>query len=459
MKRWMWLCLFGVFGVPIAFAAQSKLEVVMIMPPTAVDPAGDRNVFSTSLDVQGGAVVTSYVAPPPPGVIDDGLNLQTIVKVGRPGPDGQWLWKSKVIEPNTARDPWHNQSSVAFDALGYVHVAYNMHNEPWQYSVSASPADVSTFEFRGQRETMAQRTRVHKSNQTDFPTAGEAAIPGNEITYPAFFRSSDGGLFVTYRYAVAPARPWLQRRFAGGIARYDSQKRIWQAIGGEVARLEGDLARTIEPPPPAWPFAINPGWTVYLPVLAFDRGGGLHVAWSWRPEQAGMETYLPSYAFRPTASFVTANFFAADGTKRSLPLTLLTSQEVGNFGREKPFYAPKSMAIAANGDPLLVLQPLTGGRLLLRLEKATGKWLEPEPTPEAASQIVVDRQGREWMFATGLKIFRRNNSELPWRQIGVVSSGLCSPFVKYSETSNSIYIKAKSCDESKIMIYEVKSLD
>jgi len=131
-------------------------------------------------------------------------------------------------DTRTLLDPYHTQPSLAFDRNGYLHVAYNMHNLPWQYVVSHQPYDVRQFDFNGQSVTLSQLDALRLSNKTHYPDVGKAQIPGNQITYPAFFKNRAGDLYLTYRYALRPARAWEERARAAGVARYDADNRTWR---------------------------------------------------------------------------------------------------------------------------------------------------------------------------------------------------------------------------------------
>jgi hypothetical protein len=207
----------------------------------------------------------------------------------------------------------------------------------------------------------------------------------------------------------------------------------------------------------SWPFAAAPGSTVYLPVLAFDNNGGTHIAWNWRPEQAGEDTYEPSYAYQSPAQAGKGSVQAADGTQLSLPVGMSDVLSVPGFAPGTSFYAAKSLAVAANGDVLLVVHSVKGGRMLLRLDRKKGIWSVPVATPAGASQIVVDRQGREWMFATGLRIFMRPAGGSRWNELESVGKKLCSPVVSYSSPEDAFYVRVKDCNEAAALIYRIST--
>ena len=106
------------------------------------------NVFSTPITFFGNSIFTVRVEPPQGE--SNQINLRTVISKGIIGPNGQWKWTSYTIENRTLEDKYHTQPSLIVDKKGYIHVAYNMHNMPWQYSISKKPEDISEFVFKGE---------------------------------------------------------------------------------------------------------------------------------------------------------------------------------------------------------------------------------------------------------------------------------------------------------------------
>ena len=57
------------------------------------------------------------------------------------------------------QNKYHTQASIGIDKLGHIHVAYNMHNTPWQYSISEYSENIESFIFFGQEVSMAQKLK------------------------------------------------------------------------------------------------------------------------------------------------------------------------------------------------------------------------------------------------------------------------------------------------------------
>lgn len=434
-----------VFGVLHLFAAAvqaGQIPVETMLPEIAVDQEGDKNVFATPFDYRDGTLVTVHVEPPGAGGTEH-ANLRTVVRLGSRDSTGRWSWESKVIEDRTLRDPWHTQASVAFDRHGFIHVAYNMHNMPWQYSVSTAPMSIAGFAFRGQPVSEDELHQVRFRNKTPFPDSGTAAIPGNQVTYPMFFSDANKELYVTYRFALRPARAWKERGFAGGIARYDADSKLWTSVGGEHRRTRDDVADRSNPSAAAaYPFAFEDGYSVYLITLSFDSGNGVHAFWNWREGGAGTDTTRPSHAYSPDGR----RFVKRSGEVLRLPVRRVDSEPIEPALARDPSYAPKSAAVLPEGTPLVVIQSISGGRYLYALPKSTGRWTEGEPMPDGASEILVDAKGDQWAFASGLKVFTRGALGEPWRRVGEIGNDLCSPRVRYFGPERRFIVHAKRCD-------------
>lgn len=428
-------------GLSIGLAQAGKVE--LIMPPFDISPLGDVSVFATPIDVQNGMVAVAFVTGPDVETSPGYLN--TVVRAGNKS-GGEWQWSTTRIDARTLLDPYHAQPSLAFDKNGYVHIAYNMHNLPWQYAISRQPYDVSQFSFNGQLVTLAQFDALRLTNKTHHPDAGKAGIPGNQISYPAFFKNRAGDLYITYRYAMKPARGWEKRARAAGVALYDADNHTWLPVGASLVRGPGDADFDGKPIPSTTVFAYDPGYIPYLVTLAFDADDAMHAVWTWwdrSSHQSGNANVYPSYRKldNPTQPAAIAN--AASG-------------RIPGWPSDAIFNTAKSLAVAANGDVLVILEPQGQNRKLMRLDRSKGKWGPAEDTPHSASKVLVDRDGNEWLFASGLHLFKRAPGGNWSRPLGI-GRNLCDPRPVYSHTEHSFYILAKTCPvRDKALVYRYR---
>lgn len=432
----------------LAAPAYAAMSLAVVLPPLTVDPA-NASAFATPLAYRDGVVYTVNVEPGDDSDTDVGLH--TVVRRGARDSDGHWRWRSHLLDAHTVDDPYHTEASIALDKRGYVHVVYNMHYLPWQYSVSRQPDSIAAFEFRGQHVPPQERDSALRG-KVGFPGPGTAAIPGNQITYPAFFSDRDGELYVTYRYAVKPKRGWYERLFAGAIARYDVETRRWQQLGEAVRQSRADVALP-EGVASAMthPFAMQPGWWVYQIRLAFDRDNGMHATWMWRKGNAGPDSTRPSYAYSPDTG---AHFYRSDGSRYALPITLdnvelITPKALAERAPDG-FYNPASVAVSAGGNPRMSVQTIGGRRYAVRLG-ADGRWHGPDKVSYDARQTVFDSKGYQWAFATGLIVLRRRVNaagapESDWHNV-YSGGGLCHPRVQWAEHERAFYVHANILDD------------
>lgn len=439
MSEVLYLLLVACIGfIPLEDTLADEIE--LILPPTAVSPQGDLSVFSTPMDVQDGHVVLAYVAEADSSTSPGYLN--TVIRLGKKV-GIVWQWQSAKIDTHTLFDPYHTQPSIAFDKNGHVHAAYNMHNLPWQYVASEKPYDISQFVFYGQSISLRDLDALRLENKTHYPNIGHALIPGNQITYPAFFKNRSGDLFVSYRYAMRPARNWENRSIAAGIARFDEDNWTWTPIGSPISLSNGDAVHIENKAVSTAPFAYDENYVPYLVTLAFDASNAMHAIWTWwnkSSNQTGAVTVLPTYK---QIAESTQNTSQADTKSGRIPVwsTLTT------------FNTAKSIAIAANGDVLAILEPQGQNRKLVRLSRVTRNWSQPVDTPNSASKILVDRNGNEWVFASGLKLFKRTPGGA-WSRPISIGYNLCDPRPVYSAEENSFYIYAKTCPtRDNVMVY------
>lgn len=280
-------------------------------------------------------------------------------------------------------------------------------------------------------------------NKTHYPSRGRTLIPGNQITYPAFFKDRAGELFISYRYAMRPARSWEARSRAAGIARFDTNAWAWLPVGGVENLSNGDFIHPGASDFTTTVFAYDASYEPYLIILAFDANNAMHAIWTWWDKAStltGSSNVFPTYS-------------KIDDTTLSTTVASTASGRIPGWSSTTAFNTPKSIAIAANGDVLAILEPQGVNRKLIRRDRLTGTWSSPVDTPYSGTKIMVDRNGNEWVFASGLNLFKRIPGGA-WSKPIQIGVGLCDPQPIYSEFENSFYIHAKICSgKNKAVVY------
>ncbi len=430
-----------------SFSLNADISVTTL-PIIDVDNS-NLNLFSTPIVYYNGSIFTVNVEPSGSS-LNAGINLKTVVRKVMLGNGKEWL--SHTIDQNTIEDEYHTQASIGVDKLGFIHIAYGMHNMPWQYVVSDNPSDISAFSFYGDEISIFDKGVVKFLNKTPFPSTGSAAIPGNQITYPAFFYDNNYDLYVTYRFAVKPRRHYRDRILSGGIARYDLVNKEWQALGGniQITKLdaiwqgEGDYKKITA-------FASSNRWTVYLPRLAFDRDNGMHVSWLWRKGGAGRYTVHPSYAYSPNDE---TKFYTSKGKQYNLPISVDKAEWVGKHGVDK--FDSISDIEVDDRYVYIVLHRQGKTRELIKLNRLSKQWIKSEAMPHSASTFKVDRNGGQWAFATGLKVFYRKTDKGMWNLVFKDTEKYRYPKVIPVPGKNEFYIHTQSLDQKRVKIYKLE---
>lgn len=430
-------------GVFVAGArGASAVTVSEIYPPTPLPPGGFGD-FQTPIDVYQGAVYEADVeAPPSPTV----LNLHTVVRKGVQTASGGWQWTETIVEPNTADDPWHTQPSLAVDKQGYIHVAYNMHNMPWQYSVSAKPGDISSFVFRGEKVTPGQLATLEVTNQNISKYFGSAAIPGTMITYPVFAKDRNGELYISYRFAEKPGQSaQVDQVFAGAVAHYDTNAKQWQAIGGSVPVTSADGITPSGSPPVTSVTAFASTWGQWVDNLQlfFDHSNAMHAVWDWEDYRLGDNRPLTfTHAYSTTQG---ASFARESGSGLALPVVMGASDTIvtTNPGQQ----STASLVQDATGRlGYVAVAPGTGYQDYV-WNASAAQWSILGKSPLGTWMVREDGVGGLVAIGTGPIIQRSPSGALsgPWTTIYSENDGWSYPMLATDPASKAVYIRLQKC--------------
>lgn len=437
----------------LLFHKTTNAAVQVTSFPEIIVDKSSINLFSTPLAYYQGTLYTVNIEPGN-SAVNHGLHLHTTVRqvLGIESTDQRW--RTHIIDTETIEDKYHTQASIAVDKLGFLHITYGMHNMPWQYVVSNKPADISSFSFHGDKISTAEKIAVKVFNKTPFPTIGSASIPGNQVTYPAFFYDNNNDLYITYRFAVKPKRKFKDRVYSAGIARYDMANKNWYSLGGDVllTRQDANLSgnKTTEK---VRPFALQDHWAVYLPRLAFDKDNGTHVSWMWRRGGAGGDTTHPSYAYSPDAD---NNFYTSQLSKYTLPVSEGKADWVGIPSLDK-FNAVSEITV--DGHYVYIILHRKGkARELVKLNRQTRKWLKSEVMPYSASTLKIGNNGGQWAFATGLTVLHRKSDKEKWKVVYKADDRekYGYPKVLQIPDKNEFYIHTHSLSEERVKIFKLE---
>ena len=412
--------------------------------------ASQTNVQQTSVASANGYLYVAVIEPGPSGD-QRGFDLKTVLWQGQQRPDRSWQWESVVIDDRTMYNRWHSAPSVAVDKGGFIHIAYNMHNFPWQYKRSKNPHDIYNFEFLGQNLHDDEIKRAMEENRTSFPTLGTGEIPGNQITYPAFYKDKNLDLYVSYRFAAAPKRAFSDRMMSSGVAVYNTTSKAWVSIGGAVEHWDGDFAQHSEAPNQAIAMAGKRGWTSYLPKLGFDSQNNLLMSMMWREGKAGKLLGRPCVVRtkdRVSVEAIGGNIVAAP----------VNPDNCGSIGIDSnvDFYSVGSFAVSQDNVPYVLHSPKGQSRFMARYSESDRRWISEKP-PENATEIFFDLHNNLYAVASGIKIFKRSSPDADWELIyDEGNKRNCYPSVKLDESARTAFIHTQSCDEKQMTVYGLR---
>ena len=126
----------------------------------------------------------------------------------------------------------HNVISIAIDGKGYLHVAFDHHNQPLNYCKSVAPESLAL----GPLTDMTEKSEKN-------------------VTYPEFYRLQNGDLLFAYRSGASGQGNLV-------LNRYDLRTEKWERVQDTL--IDGENRR-------------NAYWQLYV-----DSRGTLHLSWVWR---------------------------------------------------------------------------------------------------------------------------------------------------------------------------------
>jgi hypothetical protein len=222
----------------------------------------------------------------------------TLVLAKRVHGNDTWTTQRTAFKGRTADA--HNSIALGVDGDGFLHVAWDHHNNPLNYARGTAPGSLEL----GPRESM---TGVHE----------------NRVTYPAFLPLTGGDLLFFHRDGGSGRGNLV-------LSRYDLRTRRWTRLHASL--INGEGARS-----------AYPAYTV-------DARGTLHLAWVWRATPDVATNQDLAYA-RSLDGGVT--WSAADGRPLTVPFTAANADYALRVGPNRSLMNPPSLAVDNLGRPLL----------------------------------------------------------------------------------------------------------
>lgn len=324
---------------------QTTVRPVTVLHEGSTDPANAGTQYTALTTAPNGDVYSGWM--------DEARNLRLLqIKA-----NGQKV--EKILRANVQQDKYHVKPSVAVDQAGFVHVAADMHNQPWVYFRSTQPNAIESFE--------------------------SVTPPGILISYPRFFKDLNGELYVSFRHKVKDKpQDYTRGSAGGGVLRYDAAAKTFAMLGGTAHGLAKTLVWVDQGGEGG--FYQQPGINLFFdaknrmhlvatlinaPNIAKTSDGNTHVLYAYSDDRG--ET-----------------FFDVTGKKiAALPLTPATMTTV-QHNPEANITANANNGAFPSGKPVVGWYEPKGHRLV----KWNGAaWFSILPEASGPSQFVMRRSG------------------------------------------------------------------
>ena len=208
-----------------------------------------------------------------------------------------WTLVNTQLKGNT-RDA-HNSISIMVDGKGFLHLAWNQHNNSLNYCRSRAPLSME----------MEPRTMIGRTE--------------TRVSYPEFYKTTTGDLLFLYRDGES----------GGGnlvINRYSVKNSSWARVTDNLIDGEGER---------------NAYWQCFL-----DAQGTFHLSWVWRESPDVSSNHDLCYAKSIDGGLT---WQRSNGELYKLPVNAATAEYVCRIPRGSELINQTSMTADATGAPVI----------------------------------------------------------------------------------------------------------
>jgi len=209
-----------------------------------------------------------------------------------------WLLARTQYQGNTADA--HNSISIAVDGDGYLHMAWDHHNNALRYAKSVAPLS------------------LQMGNKS--PMTGKAE---NRLSYPEFYSLPNGDLLFFYRDGGSGQGNLV-------INKYNTAKREWTQLHQNL--IDGEKAR-------------NAYWQACT-----DQQGVIHISWVWRESPDVASNHDLCYARSKDGGI---SWEKSTGEKYNLPITTATAEYAFRIPQKSELINQTSMIADEKGAPFI----------------------------------------------------------------------------------------------------------
>lgn len=276
-------------------------------------------------------------------------------------------WELRRTDYRGSLSDAHNAISIMVDGAGYLHMAWDHHNNGLHYAKSVAPGSLELV-------TTPMLGRDEKS-----------------VSYPEFFRMPDGGLLFLYRDGGSGRGNLVLNRYDGAGH--------WRRIADNLISGEGKR---------------NAYWQACVDAL-----GTIHLSWVWRETPDVASNHDMAYARSRDGG---ASWEDSDGKPYALPITAASAAYAARIPQDSDLINQTSMAADGVGHPYIASYWRSPGSTVpqYRVLYHTGAaWRQldldfrhtpfslsgmgTKAIPIARPQILVDQRGAD---PGGLLVFR-----------------------------------------------------
>lgn len=210
----------------------------------------------------------------------------------------KWLLHKTKFKGN-ASDA-HRCISIAVDGDGYLHLAWDEHDNKLNYAKSVASNSLTFSDKTSMSGSLEQR-----------------------ITYPEFYRLSNGDLLFLYRNGVSGEGNLV-------INKYDLKNKKWIQLHSDL--IDGEGARSAY-----WQCCV-------------DKTGNIHLSWVWRESPDVASNHDMCYAVSKDGGI---SWERSNGGKYYLPITAATAEYACRIPQHSELINQTSMTADDKGDPYI----------------------------------------------------------------------------------------------------------
>ncbi|MGL1959208.1 MAG: BNR-4 repeat-containing protein [Colwellia sp.] len=223
---------------------------------------------------------------------------------------GEDIWQKQVTEFSANVNDAHNHISLIVDGAGYLHIAWDHHNNSLRYARSKIPGSLQL-----EKLTMLSTKAQVSSN--------EDPMQEGSVTYPQFYRLKNGDLLFAYRHGGSGQGALV-------LNNYNVEAKKWQRVHNSL--LDGEGKRSAY-----WDMSI-------------DVNGVLHLAWIWRetPDVASNHDLAYAQSFDSGKTWQTI-----DGDVYQMPINKKRSDVIKYIAENHKLMNPPVVAADKHSNPFI----------------------------------------------------------------------------------------------------------